>query len=351
MKLNWKSLIIPLFLVFLGMNWSVAQAMITLKQVQVKGDTTVDLIFDGHIDPSRIVTEYFNDIVQLSIRDVSIYPAKITLLKGKPVTKLFAYQYSPHLVRCRFSVVGKADDFKKQVEIVSRDRHLIVKFNSPQIHVQSESPVKPTEKNEKEEKNDDKEVLAQVLSQDLGDSKSAQKLEDNTTEKTEPPRLGSAKPLPSFGPVFLKLALVILLLVFSLVLIKKLKSLGSHTNSGMLSALKKFAKGSLKPSEKLIEIVSIHHIDPKKSIAVARVAGRLLVLGISSESINLITQISDKSQDLDAFKDSDLFSAGFEDILGSEASKPMPKVDSQLQSVHLGARSRIRSRLEGLKPL
>jgi hypothetical protein len=137
--------------------------------------------------------------------------------------------------------------------------------------------------------------------------------------------------------------------------------------------------------EKMIEIVSTHHLGPKKSIAVARIAGKLLVLGISNESINLITQIEEGSDlDLDALMDADTFGAPapapatptmyrapapkpapvskgsgavaaaagglFSDLLSAERVKP--SASSAPASAMAGnVRARIRSRLEGLKPL
>ena len=58
------------------------------------------------------------------------------------------------------------------------------------------------------------------------------------------------------------------------------------------SAVSRIAKKGLGRKGKMIEVVSNHYLGPKKSIAVVRVAGRVLVLGVSNESINLITQLS-----------------------------------------------------------
>src|SRR5689334_14258617 len=87
-----------------------AFALTTLTKVQVTDRSQVDLLFDDRITPRQIKTEFANDIIQISLNDVSVYPAKISSIPGSDLTKVFAYQYSPKLVRCRFTVKGKAED-------------------------------------------------------------------------------------------------------------------------------------------------------------------------------------------------------------------------------------------------
>jgi flagellar protein FliO/FliZ len=72
------------------------------------------------------------------------------------------------------------------------------------------------------------------------------------------------------------------------------------TRGGWLGALGRIAKRGLGRDGSMIEVLSTHYLGPKKSIAVVRVAGRLLVLGVSSDSINLITQLSGEDALADA---------------------------------------------------
>ncbi len=87
------------------------------KQVQVSNGSQVDLLFDGKVSRSQIKTEFFNDIIQISLTDVSVYPAKISSVNGGALTKIFAYQYAPKLVRCRLSVKGKAEAYKDKLAV------------------------------------------------------------------------------------------------------------------------------------------------------------------------------------------------------------------------------------------
>jgi flagellar biogenesis protein FliO len=110
----------------------------------------------------------------------------------------------------------------------------------------------------------------------------------------------------------------------------------------------------------MIEVMANHYLGPKKSISVVKVQGRLMVLGVTNESINLIAQLPDgASQDaiaeaaiaqfdleteaqLSVQPSSGASSSGakFSDALAQSQSKP-----------RLKTRDMIRNKLEGMKPL
>ena len=56
-----------------------AQAnLLGLKQVQVSDGSQVDILFDGKVNKNQLRTEFFNDIIQISLTDTAVYPAKIS---------------------------------------------------------------------------------------------------------------------------------------------------------------------------------------------------------------------------------------------------------------------------------
>jgi flagellar biogenesis protein FliO len=68
---------------------------------------------------------------------------------------------------------------------------------------------------------------------------------------------------------------------------------------GWMSTLGGFARSAaagLGRKDKMIEVLSNHYLGPKKSIAVVRIMGRTLVLGVTNDSINLISQISQSNE-------------------------------------------------------
>ena len=110
-------------LVLIGFGFGAvgADASSVLRSVEVspKDSKTrsIQLLFDRAIDSSQVKTEFFKDIIQISLEDVSVYPARILPIEGSEISKLFTYQYTPKLVRARFSVKGKAEDFKDRISI------------------------------------------------------------------------------------------------------------------------------------------------------------------------------------------------------------------------------------------
>jgi flagellar biogenesis protein FliO len=135
---------------------------------------------------------------------------------------------------------------------------------------------------------------------------------------------------------------------------------------------------------KMIEVVSTHYLGPKKSIAVVKVAGRMLVLGVSQDNISLITQLgATAALDEAAVDDLDLEALGvqgvaprqetrmaereapgtgaraaFGALLADEASRPSATAAARMPAMPVlappepeGVRARIRTRLEGMKPL
>jgi len=410
----------------LWVTGSAQASLLGLKQVQISDGSQVDILFDGKVSKSQLRTEFFNDIIQISLTDTAVYPAKISSVNGPILTKIFAYQYAPKLVRCRLTVKGKAEAFKDHVKVIPNGSILTVRFDdklvneallsaSDRISMTKAAPravsepkvvtkpvPKPAPKTAPELDSDERSLLERVLkAEDKPTEKRIEKIViDKPVEKPVQksvekekaqtpmtrPLAGNSKPLMSPLKVMGKMSILIGLLLAALIGFKKLMK-GN-------SALSKLAKSSI-GKKKMIEVLSTHHLGPKKSIAVVKIAGRMLVLGIANESINLIAQLNsgESPSTLDLSELEDLGLGGipavtpapmkaavsapiltnnspplqkqdadiFAKFLDSEASKPAiysPTVNpSALKNpvsrtaAPNSVRAQIRNRLEGLKQL
>lgn len=319
-----------------------ASAAVSLNQVEIIGGNELNLILSEKLDKSQVEPEFSGEIIQLSLDNVTIYPSKIIPVDGGLITKVFVYQYSPKQVRCRISVKGKAEEYRDRIQLTPNGKTLQFKIaptkaSAPaKVTAPKEITAKPAGDKLVGDKIDEDLLLDKVLKapsvHPIQESHKQEQVEKNS------PQLTSGKSLPPLAPVFLKLGMVILLFVAVAFAIKVLK----NKKFGALASTLKKKDG------KIIEVVTSHYLGPKKSITLVRVAGRLLVLGVSSESIQLITELNDS---LDRHLDeSDL--DDFSDVLSAEKVKPSlgPTVHSQIAKSD-GVRSMIRSRLEGLKPL
>jgi flagellar biogenesis protein FliO len=333
-------------LIALGLS-APAHAIATLKQVQVTNGSQIDLLFDTKISKSQIKTEFFNDVIQISLNDVSVYPAKISSVSGGSITKIFAYQYAPKLVRCRLSVKGKAESYKDKIQLITSDsgsagessKMLTVRLGPAVVaavaetqaaHVQAQEPPSDTAKLKDI---DERALLERVLKNNPPALVPATKSEKDIPLGTpvvhsETHMLTDGKALPSPMGALGKLAFVVALFCSIAFVVKRFwkgRAEAEVSGAGLMNSLGKFtrqltpqlAQLSLKKtrSKKMIEVISNHHLGPKKSIAVVRVAGRMLVLGITDEAINLITQISE-DPNADS-SDLEFGGGGIEEVLGA----------------------------------
>lgn len=373
------------------LSGSNAFALTNLKQVQVSNGERVDLYFDGKVGRSQIKTEYFNDTIQFSLTDVSVYPAKISSVTGGDIAKIFAYQYAPKLVRCRITVRGKAENFRDKIKLDDRGKLLTISLGDPG-EVQAEIPAAKPQPQPKEDAKigaSEKSLLERIM-KDSRPSAPAKLIEaakgaspqaaapqpaapQAAVEASAPPILGAqplgvpsspiagGKPLASPMRAMGKFAIVLGLFgLIALALRKIIRGEGriAASRHGSFGAIRRFAANRLGKPAKMIDIVSTHHLGPKKSIVVANIAGRMLVLGISNESINLITQLGptpaaepegeDEAANslLAAVAAPETDGPSFAGILEAESPKPAP-----VASNGPNVRNQIRSRLEGLKQL
>ncbi len=396
-----------------------APGLINIKNVQISEGSQVDLLLDGKISPSQIRTEFVNDIVQLSLSDVSVYPAKISSVSGGDLSKIFVYQYAPKLVRFRLTVKGKAENYQKRISVKTNGKILTVRIlpaagaeiaetkvandkkNTASLDEVEEkallervlrAPIAALKGETKPEKADAKiEAKSENGSDHGGNDESKKSTRKSVSGKTQNSHqaLAGGKPLPGLGKTFGMLALVIGLFGAVALGFRRLKA--GTGSKALSSSVSRWVKSSMGKKEKMIEVVATHYLGPKKSIAMVRVAGQTLVLGVSDGAINLITQLSaetsNEANELSAAVDHDNFGAegGSDDIFASflqtESSRPArasqgsgatsiasgatsalrpnlinsnsgtSTVKTSSTSARSGVRSQIRSRMEAMKSL
>jgi len=360
MKLNFKSALMTALLAITSLVGTASANAVTLKRVQITDGSRVDLLLDGKVSPKQIRTEFFNDIIQISLTDVSVYPAKINSIAGTELTKVFAYQYAPKLTRCRISVKGSAESYKDRFE-VKADGKVISLRMAPKGAAPKEKEEIATDPASAEEK----ALLDRVMNADAA-QKAAPKAEAPTAPKAVAPKaeapapasdsrsaswskeaakeaardagentpipapkksLGGAKPLPSPLRSIAMLGVVLCLFVAVAWGVKKAR--GGTTAGAALNGHKGLGKlisqfGGTK--NKMIEVVANHYLGPKKSISVVRIGGRMLVLGVTNESINLITQMGEEPGAQSASAAAQAFDL---EALAMESIEPQPLPQAQ----------------------
>jgi len=422
------------FLILTALTWTQAApcfALTTLRNVEVDAQGLVKLQFDQKVGRGQMQVEYLKEVIQLSFGNTSVYPPKIIPVKSQFITKVFAYQYSPKWIRVRLFVKGDPAQYQDTLDIKTLGKTMQVSLEQPQAtRKKGTLEGQGNENGIGSEDLEERELLSKVIqggnlpvpslalapgagttkavhapekaqetvkkSHSVAKHTAAEGEEDSEPllgrkDQAEAGQLTGAKPLPSFGSVFLKLGLVTLIMVLLAFAVKRIK--GNQKQSGILGAISAFTgKAFAQKPGKLFDVVSVHHLDPKKSIAAVRVGGKLLILGLSNDSINLITQFGDDTDGAMASflgLGSDLGGSSlagksgvenaFGEFLQSESHKPSamdrPFSSSDMSERFMGTslagrssahaqaqsngqsslvpsvRSRIKNRLEGLKPL
>lgn len=271
-----------------------AHALTILKQVQVSPNKQIDLLFDQKVQANQIKVEYLRDIVQFSLKDISVYPAKIMSVSGEELKKIFAYQYTPNLVRFRMTIDGDAQDYKNRVTYRTQGKLLTINIEPKKVAKTPAVEKKAVVTKQLEDKVVLKSAQAEVVKKNEKLTTQENALLDEVIAKTD--KRAEKSHLPSLKKVFGWMLALLGMFVFLVFTLKKLKKKDS---TGFITKIfKKLPNSGFLGKTKLIEVVSNHYLGPKKSIAVVKVKGRMLLVGITNESINLISELDDNGLDL-----------------------------------------------------
>jgi flagellar biogenesis protein FliO len=278
---------------------------LTIRDIQVKGNQ-VEIQLDGNVSKGSVDLDYVRDIVQFSIQNSTIYPAKILHSDNQAFTKVFAYQYAPSLVRVRFSVEGQADAYRGKVKWQQQGKLIIITFPDNKVVAKVDN---------------EKSLLAKVLGTANKDEPKAEvvKVEpapeakaDSKTEKTlganndlnskkKAPQLGGTKSGPSAFRSFLAMFLVVGGLGVVLFYVKR-KQGGQAKRVGN-SWLSNLLPEGMRKQKSLIEVIAQHPLGPKQSITVIRIRGQQFVLGVTQDNVQLISQLDVDEAELDLLED------------------------------------------------
>jgi flagellar biogenesis protein FliO len=354
-RIFWVGLGVALTFAFLPRISLASNEVSRLDQVELRSSTEKGaefrLSFDHSLSQSQIQTEYLGDSIQITLKGVTVDPSQMVPVSSGLVSKVFAYQFAPKVVRCRISLRvslrEKIESLRKRTRISLRDKTMVVSLGSvgeESAEASTQSPV------ESRAANEEAALYERVLkvSRGLNEEKNPKPVKENaeiidTVRSTQSAPENWSKPHRTDAWIYSLMKKVAFVLFGLLVIWLGVKRLGKARKGALREAFGSLlSRTAIGKDSKMIEVVSTHYLDPKKKIAVVRIAGRMLVLGVSQDSINLITQLGNESETGFDGEDSSLLSQSqFSQVLKKE--EKLPPVE--------GVRSQIRSKMEGLKPL
>jgi len=317
---------------------------ITVRDVELKGNRT-EILLDTDITKSSVQIDYVRDIVQFSINNATIYPAKMLHAEKSAYSKVFAYQYSPNLVRVRFSVDNNAEQFKNKVKWSIEGKRLVIQFAAPAVAAVPEDTertllqkITGTDRPTVEKLDDSKteakkaEVKAEAKAEAKALAKESEKTEvaaeshpltSNGTGK-KAIKLTGAKSGPSAFRSFLAMFLVVGGLGMILLYVKRKNAGGIQAKKAGNSWFSNLLPQNRK-QKPMMEVIATHVLGPKQSIVVMKIRGQQFVLAITAENIQLITQLDSDDSEMDLLDDPKV-AASIGKMFGVEKAKPQAPV-------------------------
>jgi len=164
----------------------------------------------------------------------------------------------------------------------------------------AEEPSAPSKK-PSELNSDEKRLLDRVMASDESakDKDGAKDLAGKKDKKSAGGPLATGKPLPSPLRSIGAMLFIVGLLGIFLMFMKRLKggkAPASLAKAKGLSGLLGKLSGGL-AQKNMIEVISTHSLGPKKSIVMVKIQNRMLVLGMTNDAVNLITEFKAPSDD------------------------------------------------------
>jgi len=344
---SYKTVLALAVLAFGFMMSPSAQASLTIRDIRINGNQ-VSIQLDG-VSQKSVDLDYVRDIVQFSIPNASIYPARIIHAEHQAFSKVFAYQYAPNLVRVRFTVDGNATAFKGKVKWSQKGKVLSVSFPSAASMASAKGDVSDDQ---------EKSLLAKVLGSSpkekvqveaIKPEKAAPKAhakspshkltgrsDESSNAEAASPLLAGQSAGPSVFRSFLAMMLVVGGLALVLIYVKRKKNSVQARKVGN-SWLSNLLPNSMKKQKSFIEVVAQHSLGPKHSITVVKIKGQQFVLAITPENLQLITQLDSDDAELDLLEDPAV-AASIGKLFGSKpAVQAVPSVKPAAEKVSVEA--------------
>lgn len=361
--------------------WMISGARAEMHQItDVKaqesdaGDQRVVVKFSAPLNKDQVSLDFQRNFIQVSLHDVSVFPAKNQNVKSPILDKIFAYQYQPDLARARILLKSDSQAFKNRTSWKVEGDSLIVEIASTGgdlVTTRAAAPQKRTSKISSKTSfkssasnagDDDKEVLtATNTASDAAEDKIVQEILADT--KKSPSSASNSLKASGDEPLFLakepsnKISAE-----------KAEKSSSSPVKkmaSGLLTVIalmgavafgfRKFVQGRglslVGRQNRIIDVVSTHLLGAKKSISVIKVGDQYMVISIAGDNINLLSVLGPEAR-IERYLDDNQIGGNFDSALKNKmAETALDEFHAPAAASNAGIRESIKRRLTGFKPL
>lgn len=293
-----------LVLLVLGLIPQVALAANVLSGVNAKRlgtDFIVELTFDEDVSEKDARVEYVNGTIEIQIPKAITPQVKVfSKVSDKYVRHIYTNQQTPDSIRSRVILQSphQAGDFKATTALFSRANRLFVKIGDPVTQVatkpgSSEMPGELIDRLMQESSGIEPGAATAAAVSASGKAASenlpvnaetidAESLNTKLTDESQPvfkKEAATDKQEKSsmwlWGRMVISLVVVLAILAAALYFIRRYPAAKKLTGRG-----------------RMIEVLAQHHLGPKKSVAIVKVAGEAVLIGVTDTSINILKSLS-----------------------------------------------------------
>jgi len=240
-----------------------------------------ELSFDQDVSADVVSLDYINETVQVNLSNTTMAKSISTKVSDEKVSSVYTYKLDDGSVRSRiiYKKGIQASDFQSVTTSEVNGNKIVVK-------VADRAPAAAATTTASDKVSDEDLAQAAQWIEDadkttaLAETKALEAKANENKKETEIPVLtaktpdASAKQSSSTSRVILSLGLVLGLLFGSSVF------------------LKKFLKKTPLKKNSQIKVLTQHYLGPKKSLAIIRVAGESMLIGVTDNNINLIKTLA-----------------------------------------------------------
>jgi flagellar biogenesis protein FliO len=335
-----------------------------IKQSEMAdGSYAVDFLLSKAVGKDQISVDFQRNFIQLTMNGVTAYPARTTKLSDARMEKVFTYQYQPDVTRARLLLKGQASAIQsasswdvdaQRIRILVKGAGGSAAKASDSIKARAAAPLDPDEEKMRQELIAGKPAAPVAATSASASVPAMKPATDKVIDQESLPVFGNnapAKEKESGNPISR--------MITSLVLV-----LGIVAAGGL--AFKKFAKNQgiqmpfQRQNGKMIEVISTQGIGPKRSIAIVKVLDQYMVVGMSGDSMCLLSNLG-TNPNVEKFMDENSsgasFNSTFAGVLSGGVTSKAPVATAGIDAVvprssgEQGVRSAIKKRIEGFKQL
>lgn len=347
------------------------------------GEYAIDFAFSSPVAKDDVAVEFQRNFIQVSLKNVSAYPARTEKLSHPLLEKVFTYQYQPDLARARVLLKVDASTVENTAtwEVTAKGLRILVKGSGEVIAKAAKtgkdsvkSKAASTTKAKEEEtvsiagaaagSDEDAQIVKEIVSGTKSLSGKDSKAEAKIDSKLTP--LANTEEQPIFtgqnGSISEKeaksKASPVARVLASLLLVVGVIGAGAI-------AYRRFVLGRGMPFQRqnrMIETITTQSIGPKRSVAIIRVLDQYMVVGMAGDNMNLLANLG-TTVNLDKYDDigtgasaggGSSFADAFQGALGGISAAPTATnriAETAAEAPRADFRSMIKKRLEGLKPI